>query len=415
MRSKWLARVIRWGLFMLLTGFLAWRIVVLGISEYYATEEGNQSGAKALSWHASHPTGLLNAASGLLSSDPHRAEALLRQAVQENPGDGRNWMALALLYEKREDKTRAMLAVTRATELSPMQSGVQLDAGAFWFRHNRADIAIRNWDRAMRVRGELQSKIFPLFLRLAEDPQVRPLFVPVVNEEPGWWKGFYQYVAANALSLDTVRDLYQMREKAGGESISVERGPLLARMQKDGRWIEAYFIWLNSLSREKVGSLGNLFNGNFEQGISNEGFDWIAPKVHGAMVEDAPTYGTTGTKALHVELDGQRLRFQHLYQYLMLDPGKYYLRGRVRLDSLKSEKGLQWVVRCIQSPAEPVGTTEYFVGTDQWKHFSSNFEVPEEGCPVQVLGLELGGRSTLDFIAEGSIWFDDMEIERRVD
>lgn len=410
-----MARIIKWGLFILLAGFLAWRIVVLGMSEYYATEGGKESGAKALEWHASHPAGLLKAASDMLSTDPHRAESLLRQAIRENPGDGRNWMALALLYEKREDAARARLAVTRATELSPMQSGVQLDAGAFWLRHNRADIAIKNWDRAMRVRGELHAKIFPLFLRIAEDPRLRPLFAPVVAEEPGWWKGFYQYVAANALSLDAVRDLYQMREKAGGKSMSDERKPLLARLQKEGRWLEAYFIWLNSLSREKVGSLGNLFNGNFEQGISNEGFDWIAPKVHGAMVEDAPTYGTTGSKALHVALDGQRLRFEHLYQYLMLDPGKYFLRGRVRLDSLQSEKGLQWVVRCNPSPAEPLGKSEYFVGTDQWKHFSSNFEVPEEGCPVQVLRLELGGRSTLDFIAEGSIWFDDMEIEKRVD
>jgi hypothetical protein len=402
-------------MFILLAGFLAWRIVVLGMSEYYATEGGKGSGANALAWHASHPVGLLNAASDLLSSDPHQAESLLRQAIQEDLADGRNWMALALLYEKRGDANRARLAVARAIELSPMQSGVQLDAGAFWLRHNRADLAIKNWDHALRMRSELQSTIFPVFLRIAENPRLRPFFAPVVAEEPRWWKGFYQYASANGLSLDAVRDLYHMREKAGGKSISDERKSLLARLQKEGRWLEAYFIWLNSLSREQVGSVGNLYNGNFEQGISNEGFDWIAPKVHGAVVEVAPTYGTTGSKALHVEMDGQRLRFQHLYQYLMLDPGKYYLRGRVRLDSLQSEKGLQWVVRCIQSPAEPLGTSEYFVGTEQWKHFSSNFEVPEKGCPVQVLRLELGGQSALDFIAEGSIWFDDMEIERRVD
>jgi tetratricopeptide (TPR) repeat protein len=407
-----LARFIKWGLFIFLAGLLAWRIVVLGMSEYYSTEESEQSGDSTLAWHAAHPVGLQKAASDLLSSDPHQADILVRQAIQKNPSNGRNWMTLALLYEKREDEAHAMLAVARAIKLSPMQSGVQLDAGAFWLRHNRADFAIKNLDHALRVRGSLESKIFPLFLRLVEDPRARPFFAPVVAEEPRWWKDFYQYVAANALNLDTVRDLYQMRETMGRQSSSDERMPLLERLQKDGRWLEAYFIWLNSLPRERLNSLGNLFNGNFEHEISSEGFDWIVQKVSGATVENEPTYGTTGSKALHVELDGQRLRFQHLYQYLMLDPGKYFLRGRVRLDNLLSEKGLQWVVRCVQSTAAPLGESEYFVGADQWKHFSASFEVPKDGCQAQMLRLELGGRSTLDFIAEGSIWFDDMEIER---
>lgn len=366
-------------MFIVLLGVLAWRIVVLGMSEYYATEGGPQSGARALAWHASHPVGLQQAASDLLSSDPQRAESLLQRAIQENPVNGYNWMVLALVYEKRKDEAGARLAATRASELSPMQSAVQLEAGAFWLRHNRADIAIKNWDRAMRVRGSLQGKVFPIFLRIAEDPRLRPLFAPVIAEEPGWWKSFYRYVAANARDLDTVRDLYQMREKAGGESLSIERKPLLARLQKEGRWLESYFIWINSLSREQVGSLGNVFNGNFEQDISNEGFDWIAPNIRGAMVEAAPTYGATGTKALHVQMDGMRQKFQHLYQYLMLDPGKYFLRGRVRIDSLQSEKGLQWVVRCIPAQAELLGKSEPFVGTDQWRHFSTSFEVPEEG------------------------------------
>jgi tetratricopeptide (TPR) repeat protein len=398
------------GLFLVLAAFLAWRIIMSGMSEYYATDDSTEAGAQALAWNPDHPVGLWRAAEKWLPGDPARAEVLLRQAIAVNPADGRDWMALAQVYEKRQDDNRAMLAVERATTLSPMQSSVQLAAGVFWLRHDRPDIAIDNLDRVMRVRGNVEGKIYPILLRIAENPQSRSLFDHVIKNDPPWWHDFYNYAAAHSQSLDTILDLYRARQKALGNPVAEERKPLLARLQKEGRWLDAYFVWLNSRTREQIGGLGNLYNGNFELGISNEGFDWIAPATRGAKVSVEESYGSTGTRALHVELDGLRLRFAHLYQYLMLDPGKYYLRGRVRVDNLQAVKGMQWMVRCVSPSTTLIGSSELFVGTEQWRHFSTPIVVPEQGCPVQMLRLELAGQAELDFVAEGSIWFDDLEI-----
>ena len=51
--------------------------------------------------------------------------------------------------------------------------------------------------------------------------------------------------------------------------------------------------------------------------------------------------------------------------------------------------------------------------TDHWQHFTTQFQVPAQDCAVQMLRLELAGRSALDYEAKGAIWFDDISIARQ--
>jgi hypothetical protein len=133
--------------------------------------------------------------------------------------------------------------------------------------------------------------------------------------------------------------------------------------------------------------------------------------VRGAWVETARTYGMSGDRALRVRFDGQRVRFQHVFQYLYLEPGRYRLQGKARPDNVRTERGLLWVVRCAPG-GPPLVESERFLGWDQWRTFAAEFAVPETDCPAQILRLELDGRAALDFTVEGEIWFDDLSIVR---
>jgi len=119
-------------------------------------------------------------------------------------------------------------------------------------------------------------------------------------------------------------------------------------------------------------------------------------------------------RALHVVFDGQRVRFQHVLQYLMLDPGRYQLQGRVRPDNLRTARGLRWRLYCLSfgKPDESslLAESTRFVGSDEWRLFTVDFTVPAKGCPAQRLRLELEGRAGLDFDVQGGIWFDDLSI-----
>jgi hypothetical protein len=97
---------------------------------------------------------------------------------------------------------------------------------------------------------------------------------------------------------------------------------------------------------------------------------------------------------------------------MMLDPGTYVLHGRVRPDNIETSEGIQWSIYCVGN-AKATAHSERFTGTDHWQHFTAQFQVPAQGCTVQMLRLELAGRSALDYEAKGAIWFDDLSIARQ--
>lgn len=408
-----LAHTIKWGVFLVSASLLTGRIVILGMANYYADQDNPQADNTALAWYAHQPGALVRQACALLKTAPVKAEQLLHQAVQDNPAEARSYLTLANLRQEQGDSQQATALLTIASDLAPMRSTLQLQVADFWLRQGQLRKALEHVSVVLRLRPALAASLYPMLLRLAEDPRMRPVVAVLYHKPPEWWADFFSYAAANASSLDTVRALYQGQLQNGGKPDVTQQHAYLARLQQEGQWVELYFNWLNSLDTAALKALGNLYNGDFELPFSEQGFDWRAPKVKGVLVETAPTYGMSGNKALHVVFQGQRVPFSHLYQYLLLNPGRYRLRGKVRPDGLRTERGIQWNLSCIASEAKPLGSSERFLGSDdQWRQFVVEFVVPAKSCQVQLLQLVLLGRAALDFEANGAVWFDSMAIER---
>lgn len=403
--------VLKWALFLIAAGLLAWRMVVVNLADHFARQDTASAATSALSWYPHHPQALYIQGRALMNDHPSKAEQLLRQAAQENPTDGRVYMALAHLWEQRGELEKAANLVTIASQLAPMRSAVQLQAASFWFRQGQLERALQRWGTALDLRPQIRASLYPQLLRLAEDPQAQPAFAVLLNDPPSWWESFFSYAAANAANLETLWVLYQLRSQNGHTPSATERSRYMARLQRNGLWMEAYFTWLNSLDAQQLAALGNIYNGSFELPFSGEGFDWRTSLVQGVMVETALTSGG-GNRALHVVFEGRRVPFKHLYQYLLLQPGNYQLRGQARPEGLQTAQGVQWTLRCIAGGRQVLGTSERFLGSDEWRQFTIEFTVPVENCQVQELRLELIGRFAQEFAASGAVWFDDLRIRR---
>lgn len=398
-------QVIRW---LAITGvglFLAWRILLLGIGEHYASRDPEQ----ALAWDARHPLALRNQAARLLESAPEQAGHLLQETLRQNPSDARAYAMLALLRERAGHLAAAQQLMEQASALGPRLWPVQLEAAGFWLRQRRLDQAIQSWDTALQMRASLSKEVFPLLLRIAERPGLRPTFFPLARTSPSWWPSFFAYVAVNAEQLATVRTLYDAK---GERSPSAqERQSFVSRLQWEGQWMEAYFTWVNALDKVEVQAPGNLFNGHFERPLANEGFGWHFSQPRGVEIDTVSTSGMEGEQALRVAFFGQRVRFKHLFQPLLLSPGAYQLRGNVRLDNLETALGLRWTVYCLAPAQQQLAASERLAGASLWRRFSFSFEVPTEDCSVQLLGLELLGRAPADFEVRGTAWFDALVVE----
>lgn len=398
----------KWGILGAAGAFLAWRMVTLNLADQHAQELKDP--AAALAWDAAHPGANLALGLATVAKDPDTARARLQAAIDGNPGEARAYAALGLLLENRGETERAQQAMETAARLAPQRSDVQMEVATFWMRRGDFARALTHWDTVLRHNGRQHAQLFPGLLELAADPARHAAFMALLKEPVQWWPAFFVHAANKAPNVDTVRVLFNLQKGGPNAATPDMLHAWLARLQKEGLWLEAWLVWLDSLPKAQIERVGYLFNGSFEMPIGNLGFDWIHQKHPAVSLDTAGTYETTGDRALRVSFRGLRVQFQHLYQYLMLPPGDFHLQGRVRPDNLEAPQGMQWALWCVGAP-EPLAVSERFRGSTPWTRFRMPFSVPAEGCPVQMLRLELAGTVRLDFDANGTIWFDDLGIE----
>lgn len=405
----WLAGVLMFAV----VGVLAWRVLAVNVAEYFAREPGRE--AAALQWQSQHPRALFlqGMASAKAGTATETTLEQMREALRANPASGRSYVVLGRLQEAAGNLPAAQAAMESAALMSPRRTDVQTEVASFWMRRGDVARALQHWDIALAFNGQVRKTLFPGLLQLAENPATQPAFAPLLKKQLAWWPAFFAFAADKAKQVETVHALFALQQKGPNTITEAALRTFVGRLQREGLWTDAYFVWLNNLPGDQVNSVGNLFNGGFEYPLSNLGFDWVANKVPRVQVETAATFGSTGSRALHVSFQGSKLKYRHLYQHLLLPAGRYTLRGRVRPESLETSQGLQWAISCQGDAQAPLATSERFLGSDQWRYFSTQFEVPETNCAAQTLRLELAGRATLDLEARGGIWFDDLVIERQ--
>ena len=400
---------LKWALFAVAGGWLAWRIVTLGMADHEAEELKNP--AAALNWDAHHPGANLVLGLREHARNPDAALAHLQAAIAANPAEGRAYAALGRLLETRGETDRARTAMETASRLSPQRSDVQQEVAAYWMRQGNLERALQHWNTVLRHRPDLHAQIFPELLQLAGDPAHQAAFAKLLEQPVPWWPAFFMAAARQAPAADIVRVLFNLQQGGPNAPTPDMLRAYLGRLQKEGAWLEAWFVWLNSLSKEQVGKLGHLYNGSFEAPLTNLGFDWIVQKHPAVSLDTASTYDTSGERALRVSFRGLRVKFEHLHQYLMLPPGDFSLQGRVRPDNLQAPQGMQWALYCVGNNA-PLAVSDRVRGSEPWTRFRTAFSIPPDGCPVQMLRLELAGTIRLDFDAIGTVWYDNLAIEQ---
>lgn len=402
----WAQGRLKWAILAVAGVWLAWRIVTLGMADQAAYEAGRPDAA--LGWYAHHPKANLDTGLQHIQRNPDAALAALRAAVDANPAESGAYAAMGQLFDLAGEREQARKAMEIASQLGPQRGHVQMDAAVFWLRQGDFHQALRHIDVVLRHEPGMRPNLFPYLLSNADNPGNSKAFESLLKQEVSWWQEFFVYAVSTAGNPATVRRLFELSQASANPPPSEALGAYLARLQKQGQWLEAWFVWLGSLSKRALTQSGHVYNGGFELPISGIGYDWIYRPDTAVLMETATTYGTTGERALHLVFRGLRIRFEHLHQYLLLPPGNYYLSGRVRPDNLKAGKGMQWALYCLGKP-EPLLATDLFNGLDQWTRFRQEFAVPES-CPVQMLRLELAGRIDLDYDVSGGIWFDDLTV-----
>jgi len=392
---------------------LAWRMAAVGISQYYADQSQTdpQAVGAALAWRPNHPEALYRAGMASYAEDPRAAAQLWEQAFRANPADAGILARLARLWGERGDAQRAERGIHLAAQLAPMDPDVLLQSGASLVERGKLEDGLVHLGRALERRPSLKGELYPSLLQLAGDSQAYPALRALTDAPPKWWDDFMTYAAAKAETLKPLYAIAALRGTSPRPLSAIERDVFVDRLQREGLWGQAFMVWSENLPKERSAGLALLYNGGFELDISGRGYDWHNPPLKGVAVVADRSFGSRGERALHLTFSGRQGRFQNLYQPLYLQPGPYTVRGLVRLKELRTPKGLQWQLSCVGT-AKPLGVSEVFFGTDEWRSFNFDFKVPTEACEGQVLRLVVLGKAASDFAFKGEAWFDDLAIKR---
>lgn len=343
-----------------------------------------------------------------------------RERLARNPADVGGMLVLALELERADRHADADAAMRQTMRLAPADRQVLAEAAAFFLRAGDNLPALAALRRLVDLYPGAGGGVWPAFSALLESGSSMEFFTATARDNPAWWPDFFQFACDKAGDTRGLQQVFAVRATRGLATIG-ERRCVVARLQREGNWNGAYQVWVNSLPAGERQRIAYLYNGGFEQPMSNLGFDWITPDQDGvkAVLEGAD--GVTGHRALHVVFVQKRYAGPPVYQYTMLSPGSYRLEGRARADELDTWLGLQWGLYCLHvsapgSDPRQLTRSDPLLGSSDWIGFHHDFVVPRD-CPVQVLRLELANPrrdaatpGTSAVRLRGSVWFDDMRM-----
>jgi hypothetical protein len=348
-----------------------------------------------------------------MDSDPKAAAALARRALAANPALAPAYLVLAGIAQKAGDAAGSVAFLKQAAALEPQNPSTRLQLANLALADRDLPAAILNIDAALRSRPELTDELFPKLLAIAAQPggdaAVQAL---LARRIPEWWPAFFAYASTNAAQPVLALQLLDDRRAVAPPPTLAERTPLIDRLAKAGEWNAAFVVWLNGLAPAQRAVAGNVYNGDFDAPFTGTTFDWQWPGNNGADVAALATFGTGGKRALRVAFQGQVSNPRLVTQTLLLEPGyQYDLQGRFRLESVRTQFGLQWQIACGVDGTTPLASSDRLVGSSDWKEFSTTFSVPTD-CYPQQLALVLGGNAKLDLQATGLAWYDQLQIAR---
>lgn len=338
-----------------------------------------------------------------------RVHTLAQRALASDPLNARAMRILSQVANEDSVDKLMQAAVRRS---------VRESIAVYWLMQERAKhgdhaAAVHYADVLMRTRANALPLALPTLVRAAESDGAGSL-KEVLAANPPWRSPALAEITRCVRDPRTPLDLLLSLRDTANPPTTGDLSRYIWHLIEGRHYALAYYTWLQFLPPERLRAAGYLFNGNFENAPSGLPFDWTFKAGPGVTVDFAARLDEERQHALYVEFGAGRAEFGGVRQLLMLPAGRYQLTGKYR-GSVRGRRGLVWKVSCLGDGwrGAELGASAMMLGAaPTWQRFEVSITVPETGCPMQRLELRLDARSTSEQLVAGSIWYDDLTIER---
>lgn len=336
------------------------------------------------------------------------ADALLADPLAR---DGHKILAQALAVEGAKSEAsalwRAAARFARDGEAQAVMLQQAVDDRDFKGFAARLDVMLRGQE-AGRWTPLSQAVVPVLSFPEAIDPLADRL-----DDMPPWRQAFLNAAAARGQDFAAMRALFiSLQERPSGLSDDEAR-PLLERFVAEGRFEEAYALFISRLPPRRLEAMGHLYNADFQYAVTNLPFDWVFTRTREALIDVRRPRGANLPSVLRIDFFGSRVQFRHVSHLLALPPGAWRFSGYEQAVALENARGLRWRIACAHAPRDSIGESPLLSGNVDWRPFAVDFEVPPD-CPFQRLELELPGRVALEFEVSGAVAFMELSMSPRL-
>lgn len=308
-----------------------------------------------------------------------RADALARQALQQDPTAVVAASTLGIDAEVRGDRAAASRFFSYAEKLSRRDLQTQLWNIETAVAQGDVNAALRHYDIALRTKAQSWDLLFPILAAASSDAQVRAPLVRMLAGKPLWTEPFIGYVAANPPDPHTASVLFLELRRAGVPVPATAHAGTIDALLGGGFADEA---WHHYAAIHRGADARRSRDPRFaDVGDAPTPFDWTA--INEGGVSTSIQRGEGGgifEFSAPASIGGPLLR-----QIQMLPPGKYRLTGHGSGIEQPPASRPYWVLLC-RADGRELARVVLPASSQDGGNFDGSMVVPG-GCPVQMLTL----------------------------
>ena len=325
--------------------------------------------------------------------------SLYRKALELNPLNYNYWYYLAEFLSTEGKKDLALFSLDQATELAPGVVSLRWAAGILASRLGDEEALKTNLQAVIQFDSERRKKAFiVLWQSLRNGDKI----LPVIPETA------YDDYLNFLMDTDRIEEAQKVWDKLPNTdqipwytflryvSILIDKG--ITKSAKK-TWADKYGAW------------EGVWNGSFEKGLMNSGFDWTFNNVEGArIVLDETIKGRGNT--VRVEFDGSsNIDFYNLRQNVPVEGNTgYELSAWMKSSDLPSRNGVFWEAYCPRTK-ELYAKSEEVHGTTDWHRVSVTFETPGDCYQLRIV-LRRYPSDRIYGNMKGTVWVDDVSLKK---
>jgi tetratricopeptide (TPR) repeat protein len=276
--------------------------------------------------------------------DLDQAAADYERAVQVNPHSDRDWLALAGIYERRGQISQAQAAYEKAQHNHPISPAAAWAYGNFVLRQGNASEACNEFRKALQTDPELTEDAMEVWWKSGLYTS-QPISELLPSENRYYFKALDYFGRQN--KIDAGLRLWDELLMLGQHFQLPQALPFIDEMIFADRVRDAQRVWRQALDfsrwpRDAQEESSLIFNGGFEHGFANGGFDWREQESADISFAFDMEIAHTGASSVRVTFNGKsNIDFHNVFQYVPVEEGRRYrFEAYLKSSALSTDSGI---------------------------------------------------------------------------